>query len=61
MVKLRCFGDDNMNKDLIKYAFMQTLPIMAGYLVLGMGFGILLYDHGYSVSVSYTHLIYSSN
>ena len=22
--------------DLIKYAFMQTLPIMAGYLVLGM-------------------------
>ena len=38
-----------MNKDLIKYAFMQTLPIMAGYLVLGMGFGILLYDHGYSV------------
>lgn len=49
MVKLRCFGDDNMNKDLIKYAFMQTLPIMAGYLVLGMGFGILLYDHGYSV------------
>lgn len=49
MVKLKCFGDDNMNKDLIKYAFMQTLPIMAGYLVLGMGFGILLYDHGYSV------------
>lgn len=49
MVKLRCFGDDDMNKDLIKYAFMQTLPIMAGYLVLGMGFGILLYDHGYSV------------
>ena len=47
MVELRCFGDDNMNKDLIKYAFMQTLPIMAGYLVLGMGFGILLYDHGY--------------
>ena len=38
-----------MNKALIKYAFMQTLPIMAGYLVLGMGFGILLYDHGYSV------------
>lgn len=49
MVKLRCFGDDDMNKDLIKYAFMQTLPIMAGYLVLGMGFGILLYDHGYFV------------
>lgn len=49
MVKLRCFGDDDMNKELIKYAFIQTLPIMAGYLVLGMGFGILLYDHGYSV------------
>ena len=25
-----------------KYAFKQSVPIMAGYIVLGMGFGILL-------------------
>lgn len=30
-----------------KYAFKQSLPVMAGYLVLGMGFGILLKTKGY--------------
>lgn len=30
-----------------KYAFKQSLPIMAGYLVLGMGFGVLLETKGY--------------
>lgn len=33
----------------IKYAFKQSLPVMAGYLVLGMGFGILLESKGYGV------------
>lgn len=28
-------------------AFVKTLPVMAGYLVLGFGFGILLEDNGY--------------
>lgn len=32
-----------------KYAFKQSLPIMAGYLVLGMGFGVLLETKGYGV------------
>lgn len=32
----------------IKYAFTASLPVMAGYVVLGMGFGILLQDKGYS-------------
>lgn len=32
-----------------KYAFKQSLPVMAGYLVLGMGFGILLMTKGYGV------------
>ena len=32
---------------LLKTAFIKTLPVMAGYLVLGMGFGILLQDKGY--------------
>lgn len=31
-----------MNKKTVKYSFLVTLPVMAGYLVLGMGFGILL-------------------
>lgn len=30
-----------------KTAFLKTLPVMAGYLVLGFGFGILLEDNGY--------------
>lgn len=33
----------------IKYAFKQSLPIMAGYIVLVIGFGILLKSKGYGV------------
>lgn len=29
------------------YSFLASLPVMAGYIVLGMGFGILLQDKGY--------------
>lgn len=32
-----------------KYALVRTLPIMAGYLVLGLGFGVLLESKGYGV------------
>lgn len=38
-----------MNKKLIKAAFIKSLPVMAGYLVLGFGFGILLEKSGYGV------------
>ena len=34
-------------KSLTKKAFLATLPVMAGYLVLGTGFGILLRSRGY--------------
>lgn len=37
-----------MDKRTIRYSFLSTLPVMAGYLVLGMGFGILLHEKGYS-------------
>ena len=37
------------DKKTSKYAFKQSLPVMAGYLVLGMGFGILLKSKGYHV------------
>ena len=32
-----------------KYAFVRSLPIMAGYIVLGLGFGALLQSKGYGV------------
>ena len=38
-----------MNGKTVKQAFLCSLPVMAGYLVLGMGFGILLLDAGYGV------------
>lgn len=37
-----------MPKKAIQYAFRASLPVMAGYIVLGMGFGVLLSDKGYS-------------
>ena len=38
---------------MIKKAFIKTLPVMAGYLVLGMGFGILLKKSGYGLFWSF--------
>ena len=35
------------NKTLL-YSFKASLPVMAGYVVLGMGFGILLQSKGYA-------------
>lgn len=34
-------------KKTIKIAYQKSLPVMAGYIVLGIGFGILLKDAGY--------------
>ena len=31
-----------MNQEIVKKAFVKTLPVLAGYVVLGTGFGILL-------------------
>ncbi|MGN0518095.1 MAG: AzlC family ABC transporter permease [Acutalibacteraceae bacterium] len=36
-----------MWKKTLKPAFIDTLPVMTGYLVLGMGFGIILKTNGY--------------
>ncbi|MBR6085916.1 MAG: AzlC family ABC transporter permease [Spirochaetales bacterium] len=38
-----------MNRKTAKQALVKTIPVMAGYLVLGIGFGILLRDAGYGV------------
>lgn len=37
-----------MNKKTITYAFRASLPVMAGYIVLGTGFGILVQSHGFA-------------
>jgi len=36
-----------MNRNTLKTAFFDTLPVMAGYIVLGTGFGILADRNGY--------------
>ena len=43
--------DENgvMKKKLIKTAFTATLPVMAGYLVLGIGFGMVLKSRGFGI------------
>lgn len=38
-----------MNQKLIKTAFVKSLPVMAGYVVLGIGFGIVLENSGYGI------------
>ena len=37
-----------MKKATVKYAFIASLPVMAGYVVLGIGFGVLLSAKGYA-------------
>ena len=38
-----------MKSKLLKKAFVKTLPVMAGYIVLGTGFGILLRNAGFGM------------
>lgn len=38
-----------MNKTFLKAVFLKTLPVMTGYLALGIGFGILLESKGYGI------------
>lgn len=37
-------------KKIIKAAFVDSLPVLTGYLVLGIGFGIVLHTKGYGVA-----------
>lgn len=38
-----------MDTRTVKQAFYTSIPVMAGYIVLGMGFGILMRNAGYGV------------
>lgn len=48
---------------IYKRAFIDTLPVLAGYLVLGFGFGIILKSKGYSVmlALAMSGLIYAGS
>ncbi|MBQ6343350.1 MAG: AzlC family ABC transporter permease [Anaerolineaceae bacterium] len=47
-----------MNRQIIKQAFLKSLPVMAGYIVLGIGFGILLQKAGYGVLWSFAMSVF---
>ena len=38
-----------MNKHLLRTAFLDTVPVMTGYVFLGFGFGILMQQNGFGV------------
>lgn len=50
-------------RNTVKAAFKATLPVLAGYIVLGMGFGIVLESKGYGVlwSFAMSLLIYAGS
>jgi len=38
-----------LNKPLLRTAFLDTVPVMTGYVFLGFGFGILMHQCGFGV------------
>jgi len=52
-----------MKKHAIRQAFLDTLPVMTGYVFLGFGFGILLNENGYDLlwSLAMSGFIYAGS
>lgn len=52
-----------MNKRTIKTAFLNTIPVMTGYVFLGTGFGIVLQQSGYGLpwAVAMSAFIYAGS
>lgn len=52
-----------MSKRLLRTAFLDTLPVMAGYVFLGFGFGILMQQNGFGVlwAVAMSLFIYAGS
>lgn len=52
-----------MRSNTIKQAFYTSIPVLAGYIVLGIGFGILLRNAGYGViwAASMSVIIYAGS
>ena len=40
-------------KKMLKPAFVATLPVLTGYLVLGFGFGIIMQANGYGILLAF--------
>lgn len=38
-----------MKKQRFRRNFVRTIPVLAGYIVLGIGFGIVLQNHGFGI------------
>ena len=52
-----------MKKDLLRRAFLKSLPVLAGYVLIGFGFGMVLRDAGFGFwwAVSMSLLIYAGS
>ena len=52
-----------MKRNAVRTAFLDTLPVMAGYVFLGFGFGILMQQSGFGVlwAVSMSLFIYAGS
>ena len=52
-----------LSKRLLRTAFLDTLPVMAGYVFLGFGFGILMQQSGFGVlwAVAMSLFIYAGS
>lgn len=52
-----------MKHEVVRQAFYRSLPVMAGYVVIGIGFGILLRSAGYGVgwALAMSVLIYAGS
>lgn len=43
-----------MKKQALRTVFLDTLPVMTGYVILGIGFGILLSEAGYGIGWAFS-------
>lgn len=52
-----------MVKKMLKTAFVATLPVLTGYLVLGFGFGIIMKANGFGLALTFAMslLIYAGS
>ena len=52
-----------MRTSLLRKAFLDTVPVMTGYLFLGFGFGIYLHENGYGLlwSLAMSTFIYAGS
>lgn len=52
-----------MNRKLLKKVFLDTLPVLSGYIVLGIGFGMVLMSKGMGLgwSVGMSTVIYAGS